>query len=298
MLSLPARFGGLGIAILSDTSQFEYENSCKLSHALSERIIQQRPEYDPETAPSIIVKNDISKARDEYYKSTLSRIRETMTREQLRGNDLAQFKGASSWLTSLPLKTENFVLNKREFFDALCLRYRWPVRYMPSVCPCGKSFSVDHAMTCLKGGYIHMKHNVVRDTVASLLDEVCPDVVTEPSLLPLSGETISTSANGADDARLDIAARGFWLREQRAFFDVRVFNPFAHSYLSQRLPSAFVTNEKEKKRAYNSRVINVEHGSFTPLVFTPYGGAGREAERFLKEVATNWHLSGIFQKAL
>ena len=28
-----------------------------------------------------------------------------------------------------------------------------------------------------------------------------------------------------------------------------------------------------------------EHGSFTPLVFTPYGGTGREADRFLCELA-------------
>ena len=45
------------------------------------------------------------------------------------------------------------------------------------------------------------------------------------------------------------------------------------------------TNENQKKREYNRRVIEVEHGSFTPLVFTPYGGNGREAERFISELA-------------
>ena len=44
----------------------------------------------------------------------------------------------------------------------------------------------------------------------------------------------------------------------------------------------FNANEREKKRHYNQRVIDVEHGSFTPLVFTPYGGTGREAEKALK----------------
>ena len=33
---------------------------------------------------------------------------------------------------------------------------------------------------------------------------------------------------------------------------------------------------KRKKRAYNSRIINVEHGTFTPLVFSLTGGEGPE----------------------
>ena len=35
----------------------------------------------------------------------------------------------------------------------------------------------------------------------------------------------------------------------------------------------------------SQRVTEMEHGSFTPLVFTPYGGGGREAERFIAELA-------------
>ena len=30
-----------------------------------------------------------------------------------------------------------------------------------------------------------------------------------------------------DEARLDIAARGFWQQCEMAFFDIRFFNPFA-----------------------------------------------------------------------
>lgn len=51
---------------------------------------------------------------------------------------------------------------------------------------------------------------------------------------------------------------------QRAFFDVRVFNPFANSHLNQKLNTAFTAS---------------------PLVFTPYGGGVREAERFIAELA-------------
>ena len=44
-------------------------------------------------------------------------------------------------------------------------------------------------------------------------------------------------------------------------------------------------HEAQKKREYNLRVIRVEHGSFTPLVFSSSGGLGPEADRLLKHIA-------------
>ena len=101
----------------------------------------------------------------------------------------------------------------------------------------------------------------------------------------MTGEVIISSANSSDDARLDVSVCGFWKRGESAFFDVRVFNPFAKSHLNQKLETAFPSNENYKKRHYNQRIIEVEHGSFSPLVFSPYGGNGREDERFLTELA-------------
>ena len=53
----------------------------------------------------------------------------------------------------------------------------------------------------------------------------------EPVLQPLSGESLRyRTSNTEDNARLDIVAKGFWdCVQQSAFFDVRVFNPYAHS---------------------------------------------------------------------
>ena len=35
-----------------------------------------------------------------------------MNKDQLRGKDMAQMKGASSWLTSLPLKEQGYVFKQ------------------------------------------------------------------------------------------------------------------------------------------------------------------------------------------
>ena len=116
--------------------------------------------------------------------------------------------------------------------------------------------------------------------MANLLDEVAYDVQVEPPLTPLT-----SGSNITDDARLDIAARGFWERCEMAFFDIRGFNPYAKTHLNRNLNAAFTRNEREKKRQYNQRCIQVEHASFTPLVFSAYGGCSCETHHFLNTLS-------------
>ena len=44
-------------------------------------------------------------------------------------------------------------------------------------------------------------------------------------------------------------------------------------------------HETDKKREYNRRVIQVEHATLTPLVFTTSGAMGYECKKFHKELA-------------
>ena len=52
----------------------------------------------------------------------------------------ARDKGASSWLTSLPLQDQGLDLNKQEFRDSLRMRYNLPLEGLPSSCACGSAF--------------------------------------------------------------------------------------------------------------------------------------------------------------
>ena len=71
-----------------------------------------------------------------------------------------------------------------------------------------------------------------------------------------------------------------------AFFDTRVFYPHARSYQSRSLPSLYKRFESEKKREYGERINTVEHGSFTPLVFSACGGMGHEATVAVRKLAS------------
>ena len=74
------------------------------------------------------------------------------------------------------MQEHGFSLHKTAFQDALALRYGWIPSRTPSHCACGTNFSVDHALSCPKGGFPSIRHNEVRDITAELLSEVCHDV--------------------------------------------------------------------------------------------------------------------------
>ena len=140
-------------------------------------------------------------------------------------------------------------------------------------------------------------HNEMRDLTANLLSEVCHSVSTEPHLQPISGETSTErSANVEDGARPDILANGFWGSHfEWAFFDVKVFNPHDPSNRQPQLATSYRRHENLKKRAYEQRIHDVEHGSFTPLVLSAAGGLGRAAtvtyRRLASLLSTKWDQS-------
>ena len=140
----------------------------------------------------------------------LNRLRQQMTSDQLKLNDIAQTEVASSWLSTLPIKELNYSLNKREFFDGLFLRYGWELSNLPLNCACHANFTIQHALSCHIGGYIIRRHNQVRDLTAALLKETCNNVKVEPPLLPLTEDKIdfSKSSNTKNDCKSRHKCRG------------------------------------------------------------------------------------------
>ena len=128
--------------------------------------------------------------------------------------------------------------------------------------------------------------NEIRDFTVEILKEICSDVRPESSLQPLNGEILAyASAITSNEARSDVLARGFWIRGQTAFADIMVSNPLVNCYRNQTLEASHRRIENEKKRAYNERIIHVEHGSFTLIVFSCFGGISRECATFYSHAA-------------
>ena len=141
-------------------------------------------------------------------------------------------------------------------------------------------------MDCHLGGFINARHDSIRDAEFDLLKIVTHDVETEPMLQPVTNKNgYPKSANLDEGARLDVRSRGFWRDGQNAYFDVRVTNPDNKSQQDSSIKAILRKHESEKKRQYNRRVMEVEHGSFTPLIFTTTGVMSHECSIFHKCLA-------------
>jgi len=291
LLALPCHNGGLGIINPTCIADQQFDASIDVTQPLIELILEQKFQYSEDVEfEQIQRKSSLKRSRREQSKDEMLSM--SLSDNLRRSVELAAEKGSSTWLTALPIEDQGFAMHKGEFQDALCLRYGWLPHRLPGKCECGSSFSVDHALNCPKGAFPTIRHNELRDLTGNLLAEVCPDVCIEPVLQTLGGETFNhLSANQEDHARSDIRARGFWgSTHQCAFFDIKVFNPNAQTYRRSSLESCYKREEKKKKRAYEQRILDVEHGTFTPLVFSTSGGMGRLARTFYARLA---HLLSI-----
>ena len=285
IFTLPPRYGGLGIPNMMEMAESEYEYSCMATKELKDAIVNQCSSYE-EGEGTTMAKAWIHQDRNKFFQEKQDLILGKLGSSGKLMVKLASEKGASSWLTSLPLKEYGYVLNKQQFSDAIAIRYSLTLKDCPRVCACGQEFSVNHALICKLGGFTSMRHNWLRDTLGKMMKVVnCKDVQIEPPLLPVNGQHLPSGTEIGDQARLDISARSVWNVLERAFFDVRVFHAPAPTYNSKEITEMYLMNEKEKKRKYLQRVIQVERGSFTPLVFSTTGGMGPEAEKLVKTLA-------------
>ncbi len=287
LLALPVRLGGLGLQDPSSVSHIEYLSSVKITEALTSLIYNQNMslsdlDYDKFRNAKLTVRSE----KDDRFRKELKEICQQVDPLTKRSIEAAGEKGASSWLSALPLKHLGYTLNKQEFRDALNLRYNWHINDIPKYCGCGQRNDIVHVLSCKKGGYVSMRHNALRDSIANMLRESgCHDVRTEPLLLPVDPNNFSSQTNVADGARLDISARGVHSAFECTFFDVRVSHPYCASNVVLSLPSLYVKNEKEKIVKYDERVRECEKGSFVPLVFLTTGGMGPACTKIIKRIA-------------
>ena len=292
LFSLPARDGGLGILIPTEQAASEFINSSQATQPLKNLILEQSLLINDERSDLLLseakgAKADVLKVKRSIQKAEKEQARSLLPTFDQRLFEEISSRGASSWLTALPLKEHGFVLNKQEFRDALLLRYNLPFEGLPSVCACGKANTLEHCLSCALGGYVYLRHNNIRDLTANLLVEAgCTDVTIEPQLLPITGETFQfKSTITVNSARLDVSARNVWSDRDKVYTDIRVFNSLAPTNFSQPLNNTIKRHEREKVLHYEARVVEVEKATFTPLIFSTTGVMGPRAEIFYKKLA-------------
>ena len=131
LLSLPIKMGGLGIINVVDEAKFQFMTSSDMTSQPCDRIVAQSEEEVDVVATKKILSKRKSK-RIAQREDLLKELIENFTPLQQKAVEISRYEGASAWLTTLPLKDENYVLNKQEFFDAIHMRCAWEMKRLPS----------------------------------------------------------------------------------------------------------------------------------------------------------------------
>ena len=160
LLSLPFRYGGLSISNPCTRASSQFQASVSITTPLVASLFDHfdLPYANIQSAQSGLL-SEVSGLNSRSAREHASELKEKLPRDLRRQMECASEKGASSWLSVLPIQEHNFHLHKSSFRDALCLRYGWEPIGLPTSCVCGKSFTVDHCLSCSHGGYTIMRHN-------------------------------------------------------------------------------------------------------------------------------------------
>lgn len=154
LFSLPARFGGMGIINPVITAVDQHSKSIGVSQPLIDLVLRQDSDLLTDTfCTQLKIKVDLKKATDTKLKEKAVQVCDCLSDDMKCAVLNSSEKGASSWLTVVPLQSHNFALYKSAFRDAITLRYGWSPTRLPLKCVCGNDFTVEHALSCSHGGY-------------------------------------------------------------------------------------------------------------------------------------------------
>jgi len=209
--------------------------------------------------------------------------------------------GTGAWLTPKPSRFDGTEMGKDEFIDNLLLRYGMRPKGLPHHCDgCSAGFTVEHALSCKKGGLVGQRHDDVRDELAHLCTLALSDsrVKIEPEIFYRSDTRASQPRTGCkctgldtagktickclgDEARGDVAVHGFWKMARTTVFDVRVTDTDAPSYGNTASDKILESAAKQKRSKYEEACTE-RRRDFTPMVYSVDGlpcKSARAAER-------------------
>ncbi len=132
------------------------------------------------------------------------------------------------WLTVIPNHFDGTELSWEEFQDNVAIHYGLCPRGLPEHCVgCREPFTVEHGLSCKKGGFVGQQHNNVCEELAHLCSMAfMPSQITsKPEIFYVRDLTAAQRpANEVlgNKARGYVGAHGFWKRGRTAIFVVQV----------------------------------------------------------------------------
>ena len=222
------------------------------------------------------------------YEEVLSKLRPEQ-RQKVQGQ--VDSKGMS-WMSVVPRAKESFDLSAQQWRDRVHLQYGWDLQGLPEKCDgCGKRFSTDHALVCLKGGLIGWGHNQFRDVMGEFSRAAWNNCGWEPVVREASERARD---GGSDGLRADFVVRGVWEPDRDCLFDTRIIHAGSPGRAAQHISyqNALNTSAREKVKLYKA-AAEERRATFCPLIVTVEGIAHQSMQAFLRRIAARlsakWH---------
>ena len=130
-------------------------------------------------------------------------------------------------------------------------------------------------------------HNEIRYLFASLMKKVGHDFKVEPHLQARDNETFTNSTFTADEEKLDISATKIWGSHfERSFNYVKIFIPYAPTNRIKDTEGLHLLHENLKRLKYQDRIVEIEYGSYSPLIFATTCGASPITQKLIRRIAS------------
>ena len=323
LLALAAKRGGLGIRNPMATAEDYFNTSMDACSYLVGTLVNREP-FD-----QVRHKGHIAEAVTSAQKVRMLGENDILERKA-RGNPTEKrrykkaLQGTGMFLTAIPNRLNGTILSAEQWRDNVRLLYNLEPLNMPSKCDgCGAKLTVDHALSCKKGGLVHMRHDdiggeirwlascalshsrverepYINSSVGRRAREIAAAATqqppTPPPVTPLQQQPTQPprrqnqppqqcTPTPIDEKRGDVGIHGFWERGRLCIFDIRVTDTDARSYRHKDPMKVLEAQEQEKKDKYLSTCHEL-HKDFTPMVYSVDGMAGREARMAEKRLAS------------
>ena len=137
LLSFPLHLGGLGIINPLMISDAQYRTLVAVTNPLVSLLLSRNGYYTHDIMDSQhSVKAKLSSLNQQQQLNNLIEFQKSVPSALSHSIDIAQEPGASTWLSTVPLRDHDFILHKSDFRDTLCLRYGWMPALLPKSCVC------------------------------------------------------------------------------------------------------------------------------------------------------------------
>ena len=210
LFSLPVRFGGLGVALPTQTADSMYNASRHATTVLVHAIQEAVPFHPCEHTEMVFsARSSYHQKVNQTSESLFQSILPEFDPHRQRAINRAKDNNLAVWLTVLPIAANNFDLTAQEFRDVLVVHYKKPLlANLPHCNGCGVPSSLDRLLSCKKGSLIVQRHNELHDALGNLVALLWGQVRCEPVV----------SENSVDDEGLvaDLGIRGVWSPQSEA----------------------------------------------------------------------------------